>query len=902
VLQASRRLPGIRFEAQPPPAAIVLPRMDVASFVGYASMGPLDTPVRFDDAAAFAEIFGPDLSIAWDARRGEPVYAALGPAVRTFFRNGGRRCFVVRVADTGVRTTTFELPGLIAVSGTALEHALLRARSPGTWPDAMRVAVSIAASPLLLRSVSLRRGTFDVLAAPAGAVQPGDLIRIDYPGDWTLLATIASATVPRLSAQTQSPERERITNTRVVADEMLWTQPTTLTAGDRGRAQWRGPGGALRWSSATVVHHRGSLALRISAAPQRAPAVGSFVSFGGDHAHAWLQIGQAEPADGGTLLTFRAFRLRRSPPRGLPRSRARRVGERLELEVWTDLVQKRTRLGAIGFGRRHPRFLGDLPTDDALYAGDAEGVGDPWSDLWRVAAKPRFPLAGPVERPRAYFPVAASLLPEPVLGALPPPGSEQRRNGLERFRSSVFIDRRLEAIRTETLLAEADYIRYASPRPSRLSGLHSLLGVDEVTMVAVPDASQAGWVRRLAGDRPPPLIPPAEEADEGAFAACESPLAHAPSLRVTGDPESTSFGLAWTTAPGVDVEVEEATDAAFETATLLYRGSTDSLELGGRPNGVFYYRARYRAGDEVGPYAAVGPIGVPARPTADVRPPREYTDGVLVSVHRALVRMCAARGDLFALLAVPEHYREDAAIAHVASLRTSRTWPRMGTPSLDETESFALGFAALHHPWLVVANAERPDELRRIPPDGPAAGLLARRSTERGAWVAPANIALVDVVALSPELAPERRLELLEAQVNVVERNPRGFLALAADTLTTDEDYRQINVRRLVQLLRRLALRHGETYAFEPNGDALRGTVQRGFENVLGALFRLGAFAGTRPDEGFLVVTGDPPNTSESVEAGRLIVELRVAPSRPLAFLTIRLVRAGDGAVRVVTV
>jgi hypothetical protein len=373
-------------------------------------------------------------------------------------------------------------------------------------------------------------------------------------------------------------------------------------------------------------------------------------------------------------------------------------------------------------------------------------------------------------------------------------------------------------------------------------------------------------------------------------------------LRVTGDPESTSFGLAWTTAEGVEVEVEEATDASFETATQLYRGSADALELGGRPSGVFYYRAGYCAGAAVGPYAAVGPIGAVDRPSADVRPSREYTDGVLVSVHRALARMCAARGDLLALLAVPEHYREDAAIAHVASLRTQRTWPRMGTLSLDETEAFALGFAALHHPWLVVANADRPDELRRVPPDGAAAGLLARRSTDRGAWVAPANIALVDVVALSPELAPERRLELLEAQVNIVERNPRGFLALAADTLTTDEDYRQINVRRLVQLLRRLALRHGETYAFEPNGDALRRAVQRGFENVLGALFRLGAFAGTRPDEGFLVVTGEPPNTPESVEAGRLIVELRVAPSRPLAFLTIRLVRAGDGTVRVVTV
>ena len=44
---------------------------------------------------------------------------------------------------------------------------------------------------------------------------------------------------------------------------------------------------------------------------------------------------------------------------------------------------------------------------------------------------------------------------------------------------------------------------------------------------------------------------------------------------------------------------------------------------------------------------------------------------------------------------------------------------------------------------------------------------------------------------------------------------------------------------------------------------------------------------------------GSPPNTPQSVDAGRLIVELQVAPSRPLAFLTVRLVRTGEGALQV---
>ena len=45
---AARRLPGIRVDAAPPPATEVLPRMDVAVFVGFASTGPLHRPVVVD--------------------------------------------------------------------------------------------------------------------------------------------------------------------------------------------------------------------------------------------------------------------------------------------------------------------------------------------------------------------------------------------------------------------------------------------------------------------------------------------------------------------------------------------------------------------------------------------------------------------------------------------------------------------------------------------------------------------------------------------------------------------------------------------------------------------------------------------------------------------------------------
>ena len=73
VARTNRRLPGFRFEAQPPPLAEKLPRMDVAVFVGFAATGPLHLPVVVEDAAQFEAVFGADAPLAWDRARGEMV-------------------------------------------------------------------------------------------------------------------------------------------------------------------------------------------------------------------------------------------------------------------------------------------------------------------------------------------------------------------------------------------------------------------------------------------------------------------------------------------------------------------------------------------------------------------------------------------------------------------------------------------------------------------------------------------------------------------------------------------------------------------------------------------------------------------------------------------------------------
>ena len=267
-----------------------------------------------------------------------------------------------------------------------------------------------------------------------------------------------------------------------------------------------------------------------------------------------------------------------------------------------------------------------------------------------------------------------------------------------------------------------------------------------------------------------------------------------------------------------------------------------------------------------------------------------------LAVQRALLRMCGARGDLFAVLALPEHFREEEAIDYVSQLKSpnarGRTVHNELLQPVNSSEKNILSYGACYHPWPIERDAA--GDFRRVPPDGAACGVLARRALSRGAWVAPANELLSGVVALTPPIDRRRWLDLQEARVNLFRHEPAGFLALDADTLIDDEDLRPINVRRLLILLRRLAIREGATYVFEPNDDSFRRLVQHRFEGLLNQLYVRGAFAGRTSREAFEVNTGIDLNTPQSVEQGRFIIELKVAPSLPLTFLTIRLMQTGD--------
>jgi hypothetical protein len=117
------RTPGVYFEKPRPREPAPLQRTDIAGFVGLAQRGPLHDPQRLTTWREFQETFG-----------GFLPHAHLAYAVRAFFENGGRVCWVVRVADQETaRAASLEIP---EDSGAAVENALsayiVEAASEGT--------------------------------------------------------------------------------------------------------------------------------------------------------------------------------------------------------------------------------------------------------------------------------------------------------------------------------------------------------------------------------------------------------------------------------------------------------------------------------------------------------------------------------------------------------------------------------------------------------------------------------------------------------------------------------------------------------------------------------------------------------------------------------------------------
>jgi len=979
--QKIRRLPGFRFEAQTPSRENILPRMDVALFVGFAASGPIGIPVALESAEQFKRIYGRDLPLVRDGEKGETIYAYLPPTIRTFFRNGGKRCWVIRAArvqptkDNPLNRAAYNYFPLAGLAGVQFDNreisdiipAFARARSKGSWSDDLQIGTATLSRAAEFVDLDEADGE-KILTLEVSANEPiknGELLRLKFSDEKKVL--LMTADVIEDAAKNQSPPLVpsagkivlKIISKRFVWLEDLPAVSSPAPAGNVWVRLWTRQNklDVTEFTPVRQAELEFKLKKNESSPPEiklvfkdlpsaESPPVGSLLITGFQHKLLCLQVETVNVNKSGERESVEVICRAIFRPENVAKPNSSPTVERLAFELWLKRgEQSFIKLSDLAFNGDHERFWGNLPTDERLLRLSEEKSAEfpeifDWTQTGEAAV---FPLAGNGRRDAFYFPLFPTAFPENFPGATVLPGTKLQRDGLEIFDETLFLDEKIKNTGLNNLLNEAEFIRYLSPRPRPLAGIHSALApetivriapegqptnphyanlsLEEATIIAVPDALHPGWFQEKSIEEnvSPPLSSPPPRPEWWTFQDCRKPDVKSVSqplwgnfldcgisvleiptdLTVKGKKVSSGkYTLEWKYTEeneSLKFVLEESATPDFQFAQKIYCEERKEFTIDERGAGFYYYRVRAEIGNEFSDWSTGLAIKVPAAENWVAKTSAEYEPDVLLAVQRALLRMCAARGDLFAVLDLPEHYEKDAAINHAATLKITKgfTTATAGVEpfSADEART-ALSFGAIYHPWLMTLE-DGFETVRNIPASGAICGVMARRAAQRGVWVAPANEILQGVLGLAKIFPRESFLDFQDGLINLVRHEPTGLMVLDSDTLSGESDLRSINVRRLLSLLRRLALKHGAEYVFEPNDERFRRQVQRGFSSLLDFMFARGAFAGTTPATSYQVSVSEFLNNPNSVEQGRFIVELRVAPSLPLKFVNVRLIQAG---------
>jgi phage tail sheath protein FI len=198
-------------------------------------------------------------------------------------------------------------------------------------------------------------------------------------------------------------------------------------------------------------------------------------------------------------------------------------------------------------------------------------------------------------------------------------------------------------------------------------------------------------------------------------------------------------------------------------------------------------------------------------------------------------------------------------------------------------------YAALYYPWIRVLDPLTQQEIY-VPPAGFVAGIYARNDINRAVYKAPAN----EVVNLA--LGFERFLNKSQQEV----LNPegincfrffegRGMRLWGARTISSDPEWKYVNLRRYFAYLERSIDKGTQWAVFEPNGEQLWANVRRTIEDFLLNEWQNGALLGDKPEKAFFVKCDRSTMSQNDLDNGRLVCLIGVAPLRPAEFVIFRI-------------
>jgi len=254
-------------------------------------------------------------------------------------------------------------------------------------------------------------------------------------------------------------------------------------------------------------------------------------------------------------------------------------------------------------------------------------------------------------------------------------------------------------------------------------------------------------------------------------------------------------------------------------------------------------------------------------------------DDGLKAVQLAMIAHCELMADRVAILDAPPSL----------NAQQVKEW-RVSTAGYDSK------YAALYWPWVKVMDPLSGKPMY-MPPSGAMAGIWARNDATRGVHKAPANEVVRGALSLELNITKGEHDQLNPVAVNCIRSFPgQGIRVWGARTLSSDPEWRYLNVRRLFNYVETSILRGTNWVVFEPNDHKLWDSVKRTITMFLRRVWRDGALFGRTPAEAFFVKCDEENNPPENRDAGILTVEMGIAPVKPAEFVVFRISQYAQGA------
>jgi phage tail sheath protein FI len=202
----------------------------------------------------------------------------------------------------------------------------------------------------------------------------------------------------------------------------------------------------------------------------------------------------------------------------------------------------------------------------------------------------------------------------------------------------------------------------------------------------------------------------------------------------------------------------------------------------------------------------------------------------------------------------------------------------------------------MYYPWVTVNNPiarpginTEPIEID-LPPSGFASGIFARNDIQRGVYKAPANEVVQGALRFETNINTAQQEVLNPLGVNCLRYFPgRGYRVWGARTISTDPEWRYVNVRRYFNYVAASIDRGTQWAVFEPNNESLWANIRDTVSSFLYVEWISGALLGSNENEAYFVRCDRSTMAQSDLDAGRLICLVGIAVVKPAEFVIFRI-------------